>query len=90
MINNTQDPVVGSRLRAYVACGWGLVVLFALVGALAGKTEASVYIATVTALMWTIGRITFEATLALRSLLPKGNEPPKDDGNKPLDPPTTP
>ena len=56
-----------AKFRCYVACGWGLVVAFAMVGVLLGR-QAGVYIAVIAAVMWVLNRIIREASDSLRLL----------------------
>ena len=55
------------KFRAYVACGWGLVVLFALMGVILGR-PAGVIIGCIAAVMWVLNRIIREAFDGLRML----------------------
>lgn len=55
------------KFRAYVACGWGLLVLFAMMGVMLGRPAGAV-MAMIVAVMWVLLRITREAFDALRML----------------------
>lgn len=72
------------RLRCYAAVGWGLIIAFALVGALLGK-EAAVMIAFISGMMWVLNRIVVEAfDAAVVIMAPKTKpsasaDPPDDD-----------
>ena len=70
------------KIRAYVACGWGLIVLFAMMGVVLGK-QAGMYVGVIGAVMWVLNRIIREAFDAL-SLL-RGLKVEKD-GNPPESP----
>jgi len=76
------------KFRAFVACGWGLVVLFAMMGVLLGR-PAGVYIGIIAAVMWVLNRITREAFDALRLLrgIKAMDAKPKDDDGPPPGPP---
>lgn len=71
----------------YVQIGFGLVVLFGMVGSLAGKAMGSTLVFVVTTVVWTSCRIVQEAIVATRVLkalkavedaIEKGPEP-KDE-----------
>lgn len=70
------------KLRAYVACGWVLIVLFAMVGVILGR-PAGVYVGLIAAVMWVLNRIIREAFDALRLLQGiKAATPTKSEDNK--------
>lgn len=79
------------KFRAFVACGWGLLVLFAMMGVLLGNPKG-VIIGVITAVMWVLLRITREAFDSLRMLramrLEQQQSAPKDDDKSPPEPPT--
>lgn len=55
------------KFRAWVACGWGLVILFAMMGVILGNPKG-VLIGIIAAVMWVLNRIIREAFDALRLL----------------------
>jgi hypothetical protein len=76
------------KFRAYVACGWGLMVLFAMMGVILGRPQGAV-MAAIIAVTWVILRIVHEAFDSLRMLRGMKAEeaaPPKDDDKSPPGP----
>lgn len=55
------------KLRAYIACVWGAIILFAMVGTVLGK-PAGTMVALIAALMWVELRILGEALAGLHVL----------------------
>lgn len=55
------------KFRAWIACGWGLVILFAMMGVILGNPKG-VLIGIIAAVMWVLSRIIREAFDALRLL----------------------
>lgn len=55
------------KFRAYVAIGWGLLILFAMMGVIMGK-PLGVYIGVIGSVMWVMNRIIREAIDSLRFL----------------------
>lgn len=55
------------KFRAYVACGWGLLVLFALMGVVLGRPQGMI-IGVIAAVMWVLNRMVREAFDGLRML----------------------
>lgn len=76
------------KFRAFVACGWGLVVLFAMMGVILGR-PAGVYIGTIAAVMWVLNRIIREAFDSLRLLrgMKAADAQDKQDDSTPPGPP---
>lgn len=73
------------KFRAFVACGWGLVVLFAMMGVILGR-PAGVYIGIIAAVMWVLNRIVreaFDALRLLRGIKAADAADKKDDGTPP-------
>lgn len=81
------------KFRAFVACGWGLIVMFAMMGVILGNPKGMV-IAIIASVMWVQIRIIREAFDALRLLralkadVPAPKQDDKDDGGSPPEPPT--
>jgi hypothetical protein len=83
--NNDQDPSQMTTIGTYLALswriGWGLLVLFGIVGTLAGH-DAGPYVVMLTATMWVSLKIIGEAVGALwlwkiigiQGKLPEGDE----------------
>lgn len=83
---NTEKAVrTELKIRAYTACGWGLIVMFAMMGVIMGHV-AGVTIGIIAAVMWVINRIMREAIDSLRLLRGMRQEASeKRDGNPPDD-----
>ncbi len=75
------------KFRAFVACCWGLVVLFAMMGVILGK-PAAIYIGVIAAVMWVLNRIIREAFDGLRMLrgIKAADAVDKKDGGPPPGP----
>lgn len=59
------------KLRCYLAIGWGLLVVFAIIGTLTGRIDAAAIVGIITAVMWVMMRIiqdAVDAVIALREL----------------------
>lgn len=52
------------KFRAYIALGWGAVIMFAFLGVFTGHQQG-VYVAVVTSVMWMLFRIVREGIDAL-------------------------
>lgn len=76
------------KFRALVSCGWGLIVLFAMMGVILGR-PAGMYIGIITAVMWVLNRIAREAFDALRLLrgMKAADKQDKQDDKTPPGPP---
>lgn len=70
------------KFRAFVACGWGLLVLFAMMGVILGRPQG-MYIGIIAAVMWVLNRIIREALDALRLLRGMKAADKKDDSTPP-------
>ena len=72
------------KFRAYVCCGWGLVVLFAMMGVILGRPQG-VFIGVIAAVMWVLNRIIREALDSLRLLrgMKAADAQSKDDSTPP-------
>jgi len=68
------------RYPFYIKIGFGLVVLFACIGSFMGKSEQSLSIFIITALLWTNARIANEA-IASYTVLWELNKIKKDDAD---------
>lgn len=63
-----------TKIRCYIAIGWALIIMFAFTGAFLNRVEA-VFIAIVTAVMWTMIRIVHEGIAAVVLLRALKNNP---------------
>ena len=72
------DENVPSKLRLYVQLGFGALVLFGMVGNLAGYRQGGVLVMVMTAICWSLTKIVVEAVDAWRLLHPsdKDSDPP--------------
>lgn len=78
------------KFRSYVAIGWGLVILFAMMGVMLGRPQG-VYIALIASVMWVQIRIVREALdglMLLRGI--KAAQSGEDDDKSPPGPPAAP
>lgn len=66
--DNKPKIAFAAKIPLYVRVGWGMVILFAMVGNFIGKREAAVHIVVVAAAMWVALRILSEAQEALAIL----------------------
>lgn len=74
------------KFRAYVSIGWGLLILFAMMGVIMGK-PLGIYVGIIGSVIWVMNRIireTFDSLRLLRAL--KVSESKGDDEPRP---PTT-
>lgn len=56
-----------SKIRSIIAIAWGFIVMFALLGALLGKEQAT-WIGLIAGVMWVLNRIIIEAFDAMQFL----------------------
>jgi len=77
-----------TKLGLYVRLAFGALVLFGIVGSIAGYRSGSTMVFIMTAVCWALSRIIFEAIDAYRTLTaPTSKPPPKS--KPPVDPPPT-
>lgn len=73
------------KLRLYSQLGFGALVVFGMVGGLAGYRQGSAFVMLMTAAGWALTRIVVEALEAWRTL-----HPPSRDSDPPPPPPNPP
>lgn len=77
-----------AKIPYYVQIGWGILVLFAFIGVLFGKSDVAVPLAVIIAVMWVMLKIVFEAFAATLILWAfsivkaEKNKDDKDDKHK--------
>ncbi len=59
------DRLATLRFHAYVSIGWGLIVMFLVIGGMAGHSYAAAGGALIVSVMWTLLRIGREALISL-------------------------
>lgn len=67
-----------AKLPYFIKVVWGLLVLFAFVGVVLGKSDVAVPVACIVAVMWVLLRIVFETFVAV-GILYLLSVKPKDD-----------
>lgn len=88
---NPEPPAGLARFTAlmplYTRLGWGLVIVFGIVGFLSGRTEQAFFICAMTAIMWTCMRILAEAIQSI-AILGKFKQWEEEQKKPPTPPPT--
>lgn len=81
MSDDNKQPTFSMKWPLYVRMGWGLLVVFALVGNCAGKSSGAVVVLAISTLIWAGTKMLQEAIDAylLLRLMNRPPEPPKDD-----------
>lgn len=77
-----------TKLGLYVRLAFGAVVLFGIVGSIAGYRSGSTMVFILTAVCWTLSKIVVEAIDAYRVLSAPASKPPPKS-KPPIDPPPT-
>ena len=92
----TKEPTelqkLGARFPLYIRLGWGLIILFGMIGNCAGRRQESVVVFIFVAIMWSCLRAMTEAIDAYRILTlarAHDEEQKKKDADK-KDPPAKP
>ncbi len=80
--HNDEQP---SKLRLYSQLGFGGLVVFGMVGGLAGFRQGSAFVLLMTAVCWTLTQIVVDALNAWRKFHP----PQENDPPPPPNPPTS-
>lgn len=89
MTNSAPTPpeTQPNKMGLYVKLAFGAVVLFGIVGSIAGYRERSTLVFILVSVCWALGKILVEAIDAYRILTTPSSRPPPPKSKPPIDPP---
>jgi len=78
MNQNHKTQLLAAKFHAWTSVGWGLIVVFLVLGAMSGRAQVAAGGAVIMTVMWTlikIGREALDAVIVLRAIRLLESEP---------------